>query len=50
MSTPENAWPPAVPLNCHTPGVAKGMVSITPMNIDMTDEALLKEMRDWRLR
>lgn len=30
--------------------VAKGIVSITPMNIDMTDETLLSTMQDWRLR
>jgi 5'-nucleotidase len=30
--------------------VGKGFVSITPMNIDMTDESLLEQMRDWRLR
>ena len=30
--------------------VAKGMVSITPMNIDMTDESLVQAMREWPLR
>jgi 5'-nucleotidase len=29
--------------------VGRGLVSITPLNIDMTDEALLAKMRTWRL-
>lgn len=29
--------------------VGRGLVSITPLNIDMTDEALLQKMRQWRL-
>ena len=29
--------------------VARGFVSITPLNIDMTDEALLAKMRTWRV-
>ena len=29
--------------------VGRGLVSITPLNIDMTDEALLAKMRQWRL-
>jgi 5'-nucleotidase len=30
--------------------VSRGRVSITPLNIDMTDRDLLAQMRDWRLR
>ncbi|MBD3297027.1 MAG: 5'/3'-nucleotidase SurE [candidate division Zixibacteria bacterium] len=30
--------------------VAKGIVSISPMNIDMTDVDLLNEMQEWKLR
>lgn len=29
--------------------VGRGLVSITPLNIDMTDEAPLAKMRRWRL-
>jgi 5'-nucleotidase len=29
--------------------VGRGLVSITPLNIDMTDEALLAKMRTWKL-
>jgi broad specificity polyphosphatase/5'/3'-nucleotidase SurE len=29
--------------------VGRGLVSITPLNIDMTDEALLAKMRTWRV-
>jgi len=30
--------------------VAKGIVSITPMNIDMTDDVLVEQMRQWNIR
>ncbi|GAB4316659.1 MAG: 5'/3'-nucleotidase SurE [Candidatus Zixiibacteriota bacterium] len=30
--------------------VGKGIVSISPMNIDMTDSELLEQMRQWKLR